>query len=50
MIWFLVYAYSGTFNMMMISIPPNIILMVLAWGLVEYVLGILAGAALYQET
>jgi hypothetical protein len=49
-IWFLVYAYSGTFNLMMISIPPNVILMVLGWGLVEYFVGILAGAALYKET
>src|SRR5205814_2687416 len=49
-LWFCLYAYSGTINMMLISVPPKIIFMILAWGLVEYPLGILAGAALYKET
>ena len=49
-LWFCLYAYCGTINMMLISVPPKIILMILAWGLVEYPLGILAGAALYKET
>ena len=48
-LWFCLYVYSGTINMMLISVPPKIIVMILAWGLVEYPLGILAGAALYKE-
>ena len=49
-LWFCLYAYSGTINMMLISVPPKIILMILGWGLIEYPLGILAGAALYKES
>jgi hypothetical protein len=49
-LWFCVYAYSGTINMMLISVPPNLILIILAWGVVEYILGVLAGAAFYRET
>ena len=48
-LWFCLYVYSGTINMMLISVPPKIIVMILAWGLVEYPLGILAGAAVYKE-
>src|SRR2546423_822621 len=47
--WFCLYAYSSTINMLLISVPPKIILLVLAWVLIEYPLGILAGAALYKE-
>jgi hypothetical protein len=49
-LWFCLYAYSGTINMLLINIPPKLILMILAWGVVEYPLGILAGAALYKES
>jgi hypothetical protein len=49
-LWFCLYAYSGTINMLLISVPPKIIVMILGWGLIEYPLGILAGAALYKET
>src|SRR5580765_40390 len=49
-LWFCVYAYSGTINMLLINVPPKLILMILAWGIVEYPLGILAGAALYKES
>jgi len=48
-LWFCLYAYCGTINMLLINIPPKLILMILAWGIVEYPLGILAGAALYKE-
>ena len=48
-LWFCVYTYSGTINMILISVPPKIIVMILGWGLVEYPLGILVGAALYKE-
>jgi len=49
-LWFCLYAYSGTINMLLINVPPKLILMILGWGLVEYPLGILAGAALYKES
>jgi hypothetical protein len=49
-LWFCLYAYCGTVNMLLINIPPKLILMILAWGIVEYPLGILAGAALYKES
>src|SRR5215831_1306026 len=44
LLWFCVYAYSGTINMLLINVPPRLILMILGWGIVEYLLGILAGA------
>ena len=49
-LWFCVYAYSGTINMMVISVSPKLILMILGWGMIEYLVGVLAGAALYKET
>ena len=49
-LWFCLYAYCGTINMLLINIPPKLILLILAWGIVEYPLGILAGAALYKES
>jgi hypothetical protein len=49
-LWFCLYAYCGTINMLLINIPPKLILMIVAWGIVEYPLGILAGAALYKES
>ena len=49
-LWFGIAAYSGTLNMILLSVPTNIMVMVIAWCLVEYILGILAGAALYKET
>jgi hypothetical protein len=49
-LWFCLYAYSGTVNMLLISVPPKLIIMILAWGIVEYPLGILAGASFYKES
>ena len=49
-LWFCLYAYCGTINMLLINVSPKLILMILAWGIVEYPLGILAGAALYKES
>ncbi len=49
-LWFCLYAYSGTINMLLINVPPRLILMILGWGLIEYPLGILAGAGLYKES
>jgi len=48
-LWFCVYAYSGTINMLLINVPPILILRILGWGIFEYVLGIVIGAALYKE-
>ena len=49
-VWFCVYAYSGSINMLLINVPPRLILMIVAWGLIEYSLGILTGASLYRES
>jgi len=49
-LWFCLYAYSGTINMLLINVPPKLILMILGWGLIEYPAGILSGAALYKES
>ena len=49
-LWFGICAYSGTINMVLLAIAPKVMVMVLAWCLVEYIVGILAGAALYKET
>ena len=49
-VWFCVYAYSGAINMLLINVPPRLILMILAWGLIEYPLGIFVGASLYNES
>ncbi|MEA2204547.1 MAG: hypothetical protein QOE77_1323 [Blastocatellia bacterium] len=48
--WFGVYCYSGTIDGMLFGIPMNAMLMVCAWGLVEYILAAIAGAALYKES
>jgi hypothetical protein len=48
-VW-LCLGYCGTLNMILISVPTNVILMVMVWCLVEYTVGILVGAALYKET
>jgi hypothetical protein len=47
--WFGIYLYSGIIIGILFGSPLKIMLMVLAWGLVEYVLAALAGAALYKE-
>lgn len=47
--WGGIYLYSGIINGLIFGIPLKTMLLVLAWGLVEYVLGTLVGAALYKE-
>ncbi len=47
--WFGVYLYTGIINSMLFAIPINTMLIVLVWGLVEYVIGALVGAWLYKE-
>src|SRR5437870_11241285 len=47
--WFGIYLYSGVINGLLFGIPMNTMLLVLAWGLVEYIIGALVGAWLYKE-
>jgi hypothetical protein len=47
--WLSIYLYKGTLNGVLFGIPLNTMLIAFAWGLVVYVLGALAGAALYKE-
>ena len=47
--WFLIYFYAGILNGTLFGVPPKLMAIGLVWGLSEYVLGALAGAALYKE-
>ena len=47
--WFAIYVYTGIINGMALAIPANLLVIALAWGLVEYALAALAGAWLYTE-
>jgi hypothetical protein len=47
--WFGVYFYSGIINGVLFGIPMNTMIMVLVWGLVEFAVAAVAGAALYKE-
>ena len=49
LMWFGIYVYTGIVNGMALSVPTNLIVIALVWGLVEYVLAALAGAWLYKE-
>ena len=47
--WFGIYLYSGTINGILFGIPTATLLTGIGWGLVEYIVATLAGAALYKE-
>ena len=47
--WFGVYVYQNVIALGLGMVTPKLVMIALAWGLVEYILGALAGAALYQE-
>ena len=47
--WFGIYVYCGVINGLLFGIPTNTMLLVLVWGLVEYIIASLVGAALYKE-
>lgn len=47
--WFAVYFYNGIINGVLFGIPTNTMMMVVVWGLIEYVLAAIAGAWLYKE-
>jgi hypothetical protein len=47
--WFGVYLYQNLIGFGLGIVPLRLMLIALAWGLVEYILASLAGAALYKE-
>jgi len=47
--WFAVYLYVGIIHGVMFGFTVNMIGVSIVWGLVEYVLGAIAGAWLYKE-
>jgi hypothetical protein len=47
--WFGVYVYQNVIASGLGFLPGNLLPMILGWGLVEYVLAAMAGAALYKE-
>ena len=47
--WFGCYVYCGIINALLFGIPMNTMLIVLVWGLVEYIIAALVGAWLYKE-
>ena len=47
--WFGIYLYNGIIQGLVFSTSRNMLLIILAWGLVEYILATLAGAWLYRE-
>jgi hypothetical protein len=48
-VWFFAYLYSGVSTTLMSFLPAGLMTLTLAWGLVEIVLGALAGAWVYRE-
>jgi hypothetical protein len=47
--WFCVYLYQNAIGFGLGIVPMRLLVIALAWGLVEYILATLAGAALYKE-
>ena len=47
--WFCVYFYNNAVGAALGFIPMNLFAIAVTWGLVEYCLAALAGAALYKE-
>ncbi|HSS21884.1 MAG TPA: hypothetical protein VLL54_17555 [Pyrinomonadaceae bacterium] len=47
--WFAVYLYVGLINSVFVGMPSGIVILMLIWGLVQYLLAAVAGAALYKE-
>jgi len=47
--WAGVYVYQNVIAFGLGIVPPNMLILLIFWGLVEYVLATLAGAALYKE-
>jgi hypothetical protein len=47
--WFCVYVYNNIVGAALGFVPTNLLVIALAWGLVEYILGAIAGAWVYKE-
>lgn len=47
--WLGIYLYCGVINGLLFGIPLNAMLLILVWGLVEYILAAIAGAWCYKE-
>jgi hypothetical protein len=47
--WFGIYLYQNLIGFGLGIVPPKVLVIALAWGLVEYILAALAGGALYKE-
>jgi hypothetical protein len=47
--WFGVYVYQNVIAVGLGIIPTRLFMIALAWGLVEYIIATIAGAALYKE-
>jgi len=47
--WFCVYFYQNVIGAALGFVPTNMLVIVLAWGLVEYCVAAIAGAWLYKE-
>lgn len=48
--WFGIYVYTGAINGFLFAIPLNVMLIAFVWGLIEYVVGAIAGAWAYKES
>ena len=48
-VWFVGCVYCGILYAMLLRVPRNLFVIGLAWCLVEYILGAIAGAWLYKE-
>jgi len=47
--WFGVYLYQNVIGLGLGIMPTRVAVIAMAWGLVEYIIGTLAGAAVYKE-
>ncbi len=47
--WFGVYLYQNVIGFGLGMVPAKLVLIALGWGLVEYIIATLAGAAVYKE-
>jgi hypothetical protein len=47
--WFGVYLYQNVIAAGLGMVPIKLVVIALAWGLVEYIIATLVGAALYKE-
>ena len=50
LLWFAICVYTGIINGIILEVPPKFLMIAVAWGLVEYILGALVGASLYKES